>query len=224
LRSLPTIFTPRREFGCEIDRRLAAEREHHARGVRRVVCRLYFVRAGRFENERVGYVEIGRDRFGIVVDDHGRATGLAQRPRRVHATVVELDTLPDPNRTAPDHDDRFARGYAHLVVLVPREIVVRRARRKLGRRRIDHTECRGTPVRGIALERLRIVPRENVRHVLGEARDARVRVTAFEREPQILGRGRAESLLERDEFGELPEPERIDRRHLGEIRDRTPAA
>ncbi len=105
------------QFGGEIDRRLPAERQHHARGVGRSVGGFDFVGARRLEDQHVGDVEIGRDRFGIVVDDDGGAAGGAQRPRRVHARVIELDALADADRPAADDDDGFAVGGAHLVLL-----------------------------------------------------------------------------------------------------------
>ena len=51
------------------------------------------------EIEPAARVVIGRDRFGVVVDDHRVEAHLADRPRRSHAAVVELDSLTDANRS-----------------------------------------------------------------------------------------------------------------------------
>jgi hypothetical protein len=68
--------TPRK-FGCEIDRGLATEGEHHAGRVRCVVGGLHFVGSRRFEDERVRDIEVRRDGFRIVIDDDG---GTARLP------------------------------------------------------------------------------------------------------------------------------------------------
>jgi len=48
-------------------------------------------------------IEIGGDRFGIGVDHDTPKTCLLQCPCRMDATVIELDTLPDTDRPAADH-------------------------------------------------------------------------------------------------------------------------
>ncbi len=58
-----------------------------------------FVRQ-RFEEQAVARVVVGRDRLGVAVDHHRLVTRVAQRERRVHAAVVELDALADPVGTA----------------------------------------------------------------------------------------------------------------------------
>ncbi len=143
-RSLPTIGTPRAaQLAREIDRRLTAEGEHHAARVGRAVGGFDFVGARRLEDQHVGNIEIGRDGLRIVVDDDRRAAGALERPRRVHAAVIELDALADANRAAARRRRRPSRGVARISSLfAAREIIVGRLRRKLGRRGIDHPKRR----------------------------------------------------------------------------------
>ena len=123
------------QLAGEIDRGLPAEGEHHAARVGRAICRLDLVGARRLEDERVGDVEVGRDRLRIVIDDDRRAARGPQRPGRVHAAVIELDALSDANRSASHHDDRLDGRRAHLVLLAARKIVVGRLCRETRRRR-----------------------------------------------------------------------------------------
>ena len=195
------------EFVGKVDRRLTAEREHHAFGAGAAVGRFDFVGTRRLEHEDVGDVEVGRHRFGIVVDHDRRAPGFAQRPGRVHARIIELDPLPDADRSAADDDDSRLRWFAHLVGLAAREIVVRRTRGELGGRRIDHAEL------AAVVDALELAAEERV--------DPARRVARHDRE---LDQGRrwihhrlaglalelAQFVFELDEFFEFPEPKTID--------------
>ena len=64
----------------------------------------------RLEVQAVGGVVVGRDGLRIAVDHDGLVAVLAQRQRRVHAAVVELDALPDAVRAAAQHHDLPAVG------------------------------------------------------------------------------------------------------------------
>jgi len=130
------------EFGREIDCGLSAERQHDAASVGGTVRRFHFVGCRRFEDQHVGNIEVGGDRFGVVIHDDGCEAGRLQRPRRVHATIIELDALSDANRTATDDNDGLALDGAHLVAFAARQIVIRGFRRKLGGCSIDHAERR----------------------------------------------------------------------------------
>ncbi|OQA40045.1 MAG: hypothetical protein BWY49_01138 [Candidatus Omnitrophica bacterium ADurb.Bin314] len=56
----------------------------------------------RFKIELVGRVIIGRDRFGIAVDHDRFVARRAEREDRVHAGIIELDSLPDAIRPAAE--------------------------------------------------------------------------------------------------------------------------
>ena len=59
----------------------------------------------RLEVQPVGGVVVGRDGLRVAVDHDGLEAVLAQRQRRVHAAVVELDALADAvGAAAQDHD------------------------------------------------------------------------------------------------------------------------
>ncbi len=144
------------ELAGEVDRGLAAEREHHAARAGRARGRLDLVGARRLEHQHVAHVEVGRDRLGVVVDDDRGATGLAQRPRRVHARVVELDALADADRAAADHDHGLAVRRTQLVLFAPRKIIVGRHRGKLGRGGVDHAKRARRRDRGAGLSTHRV--------------------------------------------------------------------
>ena len=58
----------------------------------------------RLEVQPVGGVVVGGHRLRVAVDHDGLVPGVAQRERRVHAGVVELDALPDPVRPGAQDD------------------------------------------------------------------------------------------------------------------------
>ena len=123
----------------EPQRRLAAEGHDHALRLFHFHDRQHVLERERLEVQPVGRVVVGRNRFGVAVDHHGVATGLAHGHRRVHAAVVELDPLADPVRAgAEDHHARPV-APAHLVGggPLPRRVVVRRLGLELGRARVD---------------------------------------------------------------------------------------
>jgi hypothetical protein len=64
----------------------------------------------RLEVEAVRGVVVGGDGFRVAVDHDGLVPVLAQRQRRVHAAVVELDALADAVGTAAQHHDLLAVG------------------------------------------------------------------------------------------------------------------
>ena len=92
------------------------------------------------EVEAVGGVVVGRDRLGIAVDHDGLEPGVAQRHRRVHAAVVELDALADPvgSRAEDDHPGPVRR--ADLVLVLVGRVVVGGVRLELGGAGVDRLE------------------------------------------------------------------------------------
>ena len=104
------------------ERGLPAELHDHPgdrAGLHLGVHDLEHVLAGeRLEVQPVGGVVVGRDRLRVAVHHHRAVAGLAQRHRRVHAGVVELDPLPDPVR--PRAEDQHGRGLARRDLASPR--------------------------------------------------------------------------------------------------------
>ena len=87
------------------ERRLPAELHHHAERLLDVHDLEHVLERERLEVEGVRDVEVGGDRLGVRVDHHRPVAQLAERHRRAHAAVVELDALPDPvGPAAEDHD------------------------------------------------------------------------------------------------------------------------
>ena len=134
----------------------------------------------------------------------------------MHARVIELDALADADRTAAhDHDGRLRR-LAHLVGLAARKIVVRRARGKLGRGRVDHAEP------AAIVDALELAAKERV--------DPARRITRFDRELDQRRRRihhrlarfaleLAQFVLELHQFFEFPQPEAVDRRTRVDVVD-----
>ena len=91
----------------------------------------------RLEVEPVDRVVVGRDRLGVAVHHHRLEPGVAQRERRVHAAVVELDALPDAVGPAAEDDDLAPRRRRGLALLLVRAVEVRRVRLELGGARVD---------------------------------------------------------------------------------------
>ena len=63
---------------------------------------------------------------------------VAQRLRRLHRAVVELDALADADRARAEHDGLRARQRLRLVLLLVGAVEVRRCRLELGGAGIDH--------------------------------------------------------------------------------------
>src|SRR5207248_108658 len=77
------------------------------------------------------------DGLRVAVDHDRLVAVLAQRERRVHAAVVELDALPDAVRSATEHDDLPAAGGLRFALLLVRRIHVRRPGREFAGAGVD---------------------------------------------------------------------------------------
>jgi hypothetical protein len=103
---VPMIGTPLRlEVARQLERRLAAELHDHALGLLDGDDLQHVLERQRLEIEAVGGVVVGRDGLRVAVDHDGLEAVLAQRERRVHAAVVELDALADAVGPAAQHHD-----------------------------------------------------------------------------------------------------------------------
>ena len=135
---VPMIGTPLRlEVARELERRLPAVLHDHAPGLLDVHDLEHVLERQRLEVQAVGGVVVGRHGLRVAVDHDGLVAVLAQRHRRVHAAVVELDALPDAVRAAAQHDHLLAVGRLGLALLFVRRVHVRGARRELGRAGVD---------------------------------------------------------------------------------------
>ena len=107
------------ERARQLQRRLAAVLHDHALGLFLGDDLEHVFERQRLEVQAVGGVVVGGHGFRIAVDHDGLESVLAQRQRRVHAAVVELDALADAVRSAAeDHDLALGRrrGLAFLFV------------------------------------------------------------------------------------------------------------
>ena len=82
----------------QVDGRLSAELHQGACDLLGLSHQRRAIFVKRIEVEAVRRVEVRGDCLGVRVDQHRPHPRLAQRPRRVHRAVVELDPLADPDR------------------------------------------------------------------------------------------------------------------------------
>ena len=103
----------------------------------------------RLEVEAAARVVVGRDGLGVAVDHDRVVAGLPQGEARVHARVVELDTLTDPVGPRAEDDDGRALARLDLGLLVVGAVVVRRLGGELGRAGVhglvDRADAEGVP-------------------------------------------------------------------------------
>ena len=127
----------------QLERRLATERHHHLRGDTAGGRGLGGDHVGhvlgreRLEVQPVGRVVVGGHGLRVAVDHHRLVAGVAQGEAGVDAAVVELDALADAVGTRAEDDDTRPIRRLHLVGVLPRRVVVRRARGELGGARVD---------------------------------------------------------------------------------------
>ena len=136
------------DLARQLQRCLATQRHDHLRGattgggglggddVEHVLLR------ERLEVETIAGVVIRRHRLGVAVHHHRLEAGVAQGERRVHAAVVELDSLTDAIRARTQDDDALTIRRANLVLVLVGGIVIRSLGGELGRARV-HGLVRG---------------------------------------------------------------------------------
>ena len=88
----------------QVDRRLPAELDDDPLRALSLDHRQHVFQRQRLEVQLVRRVKVGGNRLRIVIDDDRLVPRLPQRPDAVDGAVVKLDSLPDPNRPAADHD------------------------------------------------------------------------------------------------------------------------
>src|SRR5690606_15975703 len=72
----------------------------------------------RLEVQTIGGVIVGGNGFRVAVDHDGLVTVFAHGQRRVHAAVVELDTLADTVRAAAEYHDLVTAGRIGLALFL----------------------------------------------------------------------------------------------------------
>ena len=124
----------------QFQRGLAAELDRDAVRPLPFAHREHLFQPERLEVEPVRCVVVGGDRLRVAVDHHGFVAEPAEALRRVHAAVVELDSLADAVRAgAEDDDPGFFAVRRRLVGLAPGRVVVRRGGLHLSGARVDTT-------------------------------------------------------------------------------------
>jgi hypothetical protein len=129
---VPMIGTPAAASSRASLSGVAAVLHDHAEGLFLVDDLEHVLERERLEVEAVGGVVVGRHRLRIAIDHDGLEAVLAQRHRRVHAAIVEFDSLADAVRPAAQHHDFLALRRLGFALLLVGGVQVGRARRELG--------------------------------------------------------------------------------------------
>ena len=170
------------EHARQFKRSLAAERHHDAVGALDI-DNVHDVLVGeRLKVQTVGRVIVGRDGLGIAVDHDGLEAAGRQRVARVHAAVIELDTLANAvGAGAQDHRLGLVRRRglvgshallgirARAVDVLVRLVVVLRGARKLRSAGIDRLHA-GNHAQTLAIGAHKALVRAGQRGNLGVAR------------------------------------------------------
>ena len=170
------------EHARQLKRGLAAERHHDAVGALDI-DNVHDVLVGeRLKVQTVGRVIVGRDGLGIAVDHDGLKAAGRQRVARVHAAVIELDTLANAVGTgAQDHRLGLVRRRglvgshallgirARAVDVLVRLVVVLRGARELRSAGIDRLHA-GNHAQTLAIGAHKALVRAGQRGNLGVAR------------------------------------------------------
>ena len=93
------------EISCKLDSGLTAELYHNAVGLLGLDDGLNVLFCEGVEVQTVACIKVGGNGLGVVVADNSLVAQLLQRPYAVYGAVVELDALPDTDRTASENDD-----------------------------------------------------------------------------------------------------------------------
>ena len=102
----------------QLQRGLAAELHDDAHGFLQGDDFQHILQGDRFEIQPVGGVVVSRDGLRVAVDHDGLVAILAHGQGRVHAAVIELDTLADAVGAAADHQDLVAIGGCRLTLFL----------------------------------------------------------------------------------------------------------
>ena len=170
------------EHARQLKRSLAAERHHDAVGALDI-DNVHDVLVGeRLKVQTVGRVIVGRDGLGIAVDHDGLEAAGRQRVARVHAAVIELDTLANAvGAGAQDHRLGLVRRRglvgshallgirARAVDVLVRLVVVLRGARELRSAGIDRLHA-GNHAQTLAIGAHKALVRAGQRGNLGVAR------------------------------------------------------
>ncbi len=132
------------EIFCQFYSSLSAERNNNAVGLFGLDNTHDVFICQRLEIKPVGCIEVGRNRFGVIVYDHYVEACLFQRPYTVNRCIVKFYTLTDTDRSGTEYDNSLTVGILffyeslRLVILIECRVEVRCFRLELSRAGIDH--------------------------------------------------------------------------------------
>ena len=95
------------EIRAKVNCRLTAERDNNAVRLFYIQNVLHVFGGKRLEIQAIRRIEVGGNRFGVVIDDRYFVAKLFKRPYAMHGRIVEFNTLTDTDRSRADNDDTF---------------------------------------------------------------------------------------------------------------------
>ena len=228
------VYAALLEHTRQLKRGLAAKRHHDAVGALNIDD-IHDVLVGeRLKVQAVGSVVVGRDGLGVAVDHDGLKAAGGQRVARMHAAVIELDTLANAvGAGAQDHGLGLARRRglvggnallgirARAVDVLVGLVVVLRGARELGGAGVDRLHA-GNHAQTLAVGTHKALVRASQRGDLGVAR-AVLLEQAHRIGVDILHAQAADALLDLDHIVDAVEVPRVDTADGVDARD-VPAA
>ena len=159
----------------------------------------------RLEVEFVAGGIVGRDGFGVVVDDDGFIARLADRPDGVYGRIVELDALTDADRTGTEHHDLLLVAHQRLVLVFVGRVEIRHVGAELAGAGVDHLVDREDAV--LLAQQVHVVLRDTPQ--LTDELVAETHALGFAQHFDIHRSG-LDDALEFDDILELFEEEHVD--------------
>src|SRR5437667_2604325 len=199
----------------EIDRRLAAELHDDAIRLLLLDDVQDVLEQERLEVQAGGDIEIRGYGLRIVVCDNRGDAFFPQREDPLDTAVIELDTLADPDGTAPDDQHLATRELLRLSARLVRGIEVGSLRLELPSAGVDHLVCDRWSTPPHRLFRQTGQGRDGL---IGEPEPFRIR------EAWGAGPGSFEVRLDLDEMSDLLDEERVPLRQGGDLLHRKAAS
>jgi len=159
----------------------------------------------RLEVEFVAGGIVGRDGFGVVVDDDGFIARFADRPDGVYGRIVELDALTDADRTGTEHHDLLLVAHLRLVLVLVGRVEIRHVGTELAGAGVDHLVDREDAV--LLAQQVHVVLRDAPQ--LADELIAETHALGFAQHFDIHRSG-LDDALEFDDILELFEEEHVD--------------
>ena len=123
---------------CQVDGSLSAQRYHNTHRLLKLKHIHNVLDGQRLKVEFVAGGVIGRNSFGVVIDDDCFIARLADCPDSVNRRIIKFDALPNANGAGAQHHNFFAVGYDRFILLLVSGVEVRHIAVKLRSAGVNH--------------------------------------------------------------------------------------